>query len=121
MLEFNHPRLLAAVRRLVRAHAENAGLVAERTQDLAVSVNELVANSLEHGGGCGRLLIWTEHDAVVCQVEDPGQAPLASVEPSWWADGDDGGRGLLLVHELCDQVNVDRRAAGTLVRVRINR
>jgi anti-sigma regulatory factor (Ser/Thr protein kinase) len=113
--------MLTRIRRLVRAHGGDAGLPPDRVDDLTVAVNELAANCLEHAYGAGRLLLWTEPDAVVCQVEDGGWLadPLAGRTP---ADPESpGGRGLLLVNQLCDLVRVHRRPGGTSVRAQINR
>ncbi len=108
---------LAVVRSLVASHALRAGLTVARSSDLVLAANELATNSLTYGGGGGRLRIWRQADAVVCDVGDDGHIdhPLVGrLQP-----GPDrvGGRGLWLVNQLCDLVQIRSSAAGTVVRV----
>jgi anti-sigma regulatory factor (Ser/Thr protein kinase) len=119
VVSFADPRVLGQLRQVVRDHGRAAGLTEDRADDLVVSANELAANCIEHAGGAGVLRLWTEPGAVVCQVEDGGLlddllAGRIPAEPEA-----DGGRGLLLVNQLCDLVRVHRRADGTSVRMQI--
>ncbi|HET6704099.1 sensor histidine kinase, partial [Amycolatopsis sp.] len=50
---------LAQARSLVRTHTQRAGLSEDRAADVELVVTELVTNSIDHGGGAGRLRIWT--------------------------------------------------------------
>jgi anti-sigma regulatory factor (Ser/Thr protein kinase) len=106
-----------AARRFAVEQAGRDGLDAQRTQDLALAVNELAANAVRHGGGCGRLSIWVEGDRLVCQVQDSGflANPLAGRIPP--APGASGGRGLMMVNRLCDLVRVHTTATGTTTRI----
>jgi anti-sigma regulatory factor (Ser/Thr protein kinase) len=111
-------RGLGAVRSLVSARAERAGLPEEASNDLVLAVNELVTNSVQYGGGGGTLRIWTEPDAIVCDVRDRGYIdnPLAGrIAPPL---DQHGGRGLWLVNHLCDLVQIRSTPNGTIVRVR---
>src|SRR5204862_284663 len=70
-----------------------------------------------HGGGTGRLRVWREPDAVVCEVRDAGRidAPLVGrVVPS---PRPDGGPGLWLANQPCDLVQLRAFDAGATVRV----
>jgi anti-sigma regulatory factor (Ser/Thr protein kinase) len=110
-----------APRRAVERHAARAGLSAARRDDLVLAVHELVTNSVRHGGGYGRLRLWSEGDAVVCEVRDRGGIadPLAGrVRP---AARQRGGYGLWLAHQVCDLVQVRTLSAGCVVRVRMSR
>jgi anti-sigma regulatory factor (Ser/Thr protein kinase) len=109
---------LAAVRRFVGAHASRAGLTPAHVADLTLAVNELAANAVEHGGGTGEVALWTEEDQLVCQLSDCGylSEPLAGRIPVP-ADAPTGGRGLLLVNQLCDLVRVHTTPAGTTIRI----
>ena len=109
---------LPAARGFVRAHALRAGVAAARVADLALAVGELAANTVRHGGGAGELTVWTGQGNLVCQVVDGGHIddPLAGRRPVP-ADGLDGGRGLLLVNQLCDLVRTHTTPRGTTVRV----
>ena len=82
------------------------GWLEEAREDLVLAVNELVTNSVQYGGGGGTLRIWTEPDALVCDVRDRGYIddPLAGrIAPPLEQHG---GRGLWLVNHLCDLVQI---------------
>src|SRR5580698_8204187 len=64
---------LREVRRVVAAEAAHAGLSPARSADLVLAVNEIATNSLLHGGGCGTLWVWSEPEAVLCEVHDAGR------------------------------------------------
>jgi anti-sigma regulatory factor (Ser/Thr protein kinase) len=109
---------LSAVRHLVSERARAAGLSPGRAGDLLIAVGELTANTLAHAAGPGTLTTWTTSAEIVCQVSDTGYItdPLAGrlrPEPA----AEQGGRGLWLVHQLCDLVQVRTGPAGTTVRV----
>ncbi|MFI7606497.1 anti-sigma factor RsbA family regulatory protein [Micromonospora sp. NPDC049366] len=112
---------LSAVRRFVTGHATEAGLPADRVADLQIAVTELAANSVTHAGGGGTLHVWRTSDELVCEVRDDGWLtdPLAGrLTPP--RDGE-GGRGLVIVHALCDLVLLRSTAAGTTVRLHMSR
>jgi anti-sigma regulatory factor (Ser/Thr protein kinase) len=112
---------LAAVRRLVTEHATHAGLTPERVAHLTLAVTELAENAIEHGGGAGELAVWFEDDHLVCQLTDSGHLsdPLAGRIPV--PVDAFGGRGLLLVNQLCDLVRVHTTPTGTSTRVHLHR
>lgn len=113
-------RELAEARELVAREADRAQLVGSRGIDLVVAVNELVANSVLHGGGGGKLQVWRESDALVAEVRDEGRIddPLAGrVQP---AAAQEGGRGLWMVNQLCDLVQIRSGPEGTGVRLRMS-
>lgn len=115
-LEFTRRNLSAArVFAAARSHAE--GMDRHRVLDLVVAVSELAANSIVHGGGHGEVLAWRHDGTFICEVRDRGRIadPLAGrVVP-----GDDigNGRGLWLVNQLCDLVQIRSGADGTTVRL----
>jgi anti-sigma regulatory factor (Ser/Thr protein kinase) len=113
---------LGAVRRFVAGHAARAGIDPARAEDLTLAVNELATNTVRYGGGSGRLAIWTDADRLVCQLTDRGHLsdPLAGRIPVA-PDAPTGGRGLLLVHRLCDFVRVHTTPAGTTIRAHLHR
>ena len=106
---------LAPLRRFVARHA--AGLGASRRADLVLAVHEVVSNSLRHGGGAGRLLVWRDPDALVCEVRDRGRIddPLVGRERPAFVRS--GGRGLWLANQLCDLVQVRSFPEGSVVRL----
>jgi anti-sigma regulatory factor (Ser/Thr protein kinase) len=105
------------VRRVVASAAAACGLAMERSSDLQLAVHELAVNSVRHGGGTGRLRIWRESGALVCEVNDSGhvQDPLTG-RRSAAADGATG-RGLWMVNRLCDLVQLRSTPSGTAVRL----
>jgi len=109
---------LARVRSVVSADARAAGLSASRAGDLVLAVGELIANTRAHTSGPGSLAQWATPDQVICEVRDGGQItdPLAGqLRPAPAQPG--GGRGLWVVHQLCDLVQVRSGPAGTAIRV----
>ena len=115
------PAQLAETRALVRLYAEGCALAPERVQDLVVAANEIVTNSIRHGGGSARVALWEQEDAVVCQVADAGRItdPLAGrLAPPASAGS---GRGLWRANQLCDLVQIRSSAAGTVVRLFVER
>jgi anti-sigma regulatory factor (Ser/Thr protein kinase) len=106
-----------AVRRTVRHWAASLGLVADRVESLELAASELATNSVRHGGGAGSVAMWTDDGAAVLEFTDTGtiDEPLAGrLLP---ATQDRGGRGLYLVNQLCDLVQLRSSPAGTTVRV----
>jgi anti-sigma regulatory factor (Ser/Thr protein kinase) len=113
---------LAEVRKFTAARALRAGLPPGRANDLVIAVAELAANTVVHTSGPGTLTIWVTDDAIICQVQDQGQItdPQAGmVRPAPDARG--GGRGLWVVYQVCDQVEITTGQAGTTVRVHMLR
>jgi anti-sigma regulatory factor (Ser/Thr protein kinase) len=113
---FAGARSLAWARRQVLVRARLAGLPPERCYDLVMAVNELVTNAISHGGGNGLLSIWQEDGHLVCDIHDLGRRVDGSgrlVPSLTWRYG----RGLWLVHSLCDLVQLRSSHAGTTARV----
>jgi anti-sigma regulatory factor (Ser/Thr protein kinase) len=96
---------------------ERAGLDAERIDDLVYAVNEIVTNSICHGEGRARVLVWFDSDGVWCEVHDRGRIHDPLVGRIAPRAGQLSGRGLWLVNQLCDLVQVRSSAAGTFVRM----
>ena len=108
---------LADVRAFATAEAARRGLAGDRLLDLELTVNELAANSIVHGGGHGTLRVWSRSGHVICEIGDSGRLrdPLAGRHPV----GPEvyGGRGLLLVNQISDLVRMSRTADGTRIQV----
>jgi anti-sigma regulatory factor (Ser/Thr protein kinase) len=108
---------LAAVRALVRRRAASAALPTARAEDLALAVNELAANSVDHGGGGGVLRMWLEPGAFLCEIEDSGRIDDVLVGRTSPTLGQTRGRGVWMVNQLCDLVQIRSADSGTVVRV----
>jgi anti-sigma regulatory factor (Ser/Thr protein kinase) len=108
---------LAGLRTEVFAAAGVAGIAPERSAELVLAVTEAATNSVRHGGGSGVLRVWQSDDALVCEVTDAGRVedPMAGRRAP--APEAEGGRGLWLVHQLGDLVQLRSGEQGTAVRV----
>lgn len=110
---------LDGLRGFVYSEAAAARLPGARTDDLVLAVNEVATNSLRHGGGRGTLRMWADADALVCEIRDGGhvaQPLVGRVRPTAERMG---GRGLWLVNQLCDLVQIRSSEEGTAVRLHI--
>jgi anti-sigma regulatory factor (Ser/Thr protein kinase) len=113
---------LSRVREFTGAWAHRAGLPPRQVNDLVIAVSELAANTLTHTNGPGTLTLWATDEEVICQVQDQGQItdPLVgSIRPAPDAPG--GGRGLWVVNQICDRVEIQTGPAGTTVRLHMRR
>ncbi|RST04279.1 sensor histidine kinase [Streptomyces sp. WAC07149] len=111
---------LARVREFAGAWAGASSLAAGRRGDLLLAVAEAAANSLAHGGGRGTLRLWRAPGGggVVAEIRDGGRLadPLAGRRRPPLASTD-GGRGLWMIHQLCDLVEVRSTSSGLTVRL----
>jgi anti-sigma regulatory factor (Ser/Thr protein kinase) len=111
------PDSLRGLRDLVVYAARVSGVSADRCSDLGLAVHELGVNSILHGGGSGLLRLWREPGDLVCEVSDSGLVgdPLTGRIPP--GDEEAEGRGLWMVNQLCDLVQLRSGTSGTAVRV----
>jgi len=112
---------LDELRRFVGQRAAEGGMNVERRSDLVLAVNELATNSITHGGGGGIVHIWEEGEMVVAEVRDHGHFndPLAGSQQP--ALDQDLGRGLWLVNQLCDLIQMRSSDTGSVVRIHMRR
>ncbi len=110
---------LRRVRRLVRRRAMAVGLAPAKRRDFVLAVDELATNSILHAGGHGELRIWTSESRLVCEIKDHGHIPdplAGRIRPP----ADNGrGRGLWLVNQLADLVQLRTQPGGTTIRIHI--
>jgi anti-sigma regulatory factor (Ser/Thr protein kinase) len=112
---------LGDFRAFVRGFADACHVPAERTADLVLAANEVVTNSLRHGGGTCQATLWQEDSAMVCDVRDDGHITdpvVGRLPPSPDAVS---GRGLWLANHLCDVVQIRSSPSGTTVRLIVER
>jgi anti-sigma regulatory factor (Ser/Thr protein kinase) len=112
---------LGGVRSLVVGEARRAGLGERRAADAMAAVNEVASNSMRHGGGSGVLRIWTTADSVICEVTDRGYIDEPLVGRMRPGVDRPGGRGLWMVNQLCDLVQVRSHPTGTTIRMHVRR
>ncbi|MEV0596509.1 ATP-binding protein [Nonomuraea cavernae] len=108
---------VTVLRRAVSACAAGEGLRGKRLEDFVLAVNEIITNALLHGGGSGRVRLWTRRGRLWCEVTDHGPG----LPPGWIGSArtpsshDTGGRGLWLTRMLCDHVTIMSSPGGTSV------
>lgn len=111
---------LGSVRDAARDWAEAAGLSPRRRTDWLLAVNEATGNSVRHGGGQGTLRLWRWADTLIAETQDRGRLtdPLVGrrrpdpLSPA-------GGRGVWMMHQLCDLVEIRALPAGLTVRLHV--
>jgi anti-sigma regulatory factor (Ser/Thr protein kinase) len=111
---------LASMRRFVRAHAEEATLDGDRITDLLIAATEAAANTLLHGGEPGVLRIWRRADDLICEIADAGHLDDPLVGRRTPDARAEGGRGLWLINQLCDLVQIRADVDGLTVRLHMH-
>ena len=112
---------LAGVRDFAASRARRAELPPRRAGDLVIAVGELAANTFAHTGGPGTLTLWVTGSELICQVDDSGHLtdPLAGrLKPDPVAAR--GGRGLWVVQQVCDLVEIRTSPDGTAIRLHMH-
>jgi anti-sigma regulatory factor (Ser/Thr protein kinase) len=112
----DHP----ALRSRFRDAAVTARLGPQTVDDAVVAINEAMANTVRHAGGRGRLAIWTDRSALVCEIRDDGRIQDPLVGRRRPVIGQAGGRGLWLMTQLCDLVQLRHTDEGLTVRLRLS-
>jgi anti-sigma regulatory factor (Ser/Thr protein kinase) len=107
---------MPALRQLVRMSARQAGLRDSRNCDLVVAVNEIATNSIVRGCGGGTLAIWCTADTIICEVRGRGMISDPMVGRRRPTAHGENGRGLWLVNQLCDLVQIRSAEDGNVVR-----
>jgi anti-sigma regulatory factor (Ser/Thr protein kinase) len=112
---------LADVRDFAASRAQRAGLPPRRIDDLVIAVDELAANTLTHTSGPGTVTLWATESEIICQVNDSGHIPdllAGRLKRDPVATG--GGRGLWVVQQVCDLVQIRTSPAGTAIRLHMH-
>ena len=108
---------LGVLRRFLAQWADAQTLAVAATEELVLAVNELATNSVRYGGGSGLLALWRERDTLLCEVRDAGHLEDPLVGRQRPRPDQHSGRGIWLVHQLCDHVQIRSSPRGTTVRV----
>jgi anti-sigma regulatory factor (Ser/Thr protein kinase) len=116
-LTFDDCEQLSDVRAFIAARAIETGLTRQRTSDLLLAANEVATNSLVHGAGAGTVALWKSEGSVICELRDAGRIedPLAGRRLPGPAAR--SSRGLWLVNQVCDLVQIRSTPEGNLVRL----
>lgn len=114
-------RSLAAVRAAALLHGRQYGLSDGPLHDLVLIANELATNVVRHGGGVGRMWFWRRNGCAYCQVSDggPGMQDPASAGEKPTDSNALTGRGLWLIRQMSDHVDIDTSNDGTTVTVTV--
>ena len=111
---------VTGVRENAAGKARRFGLDADAVERFTLAVHEVMVNSIDHGGGGGMVRLWTEDGDVVCELRDEGVItdPLVGRRRPTLAQP--RGRGMWMVNQLCDLVQLRSSASfGTVVRLRV--
>ncbi len=122
MRVFSSPADLPRIQQFVEDRALRAGLGAPRVSDLCRAVHEVATNTLVHTSAQGVLSLWQDPDTdnLSCEIVDSGQLTdwlVGRIPP---AQSEPHGRGLILVNELCDLVEMPIGQIGTGTTVRLH-
>jgi anti-sigma regulatory factor (Ser/Thr protein kinase) len=118
--EFRTDMDLTRMRSLVQQFGWAANLPEDRVDDLVLAVSEVASNSVQHGGGAGSLTMWCDDRlAVIAEIRDRGHItdPLVGRYPP--GPGREV-KGLWLLNQLCDLVQIRSGADGTCTRLTIS-
>ena len=97
---------LSVLRRELASHAARSRLSPARIDDLVLAVTEAATNTLVHADEAGVVRLWGDEGHLVAEVAARGEIrdPLAGRHAP---HGDElGGRGLWLVNQVCDLVEI---------------
>ena len=108
---------LGHLRRIVHRLVVEAGLAPDAGEDLVLAAHELATNSIQHGGGWGRLVTWREADALVVEIRDTGRIGDPMVGRYLTGGMAENGRGVWMANQLCDLVQVRSSPDETAVRL----
>ena len=118
----NNPPDLVRARRFLTDRALMSGVHPERTLDLSVAANEVLTNAQMHGKGTISLSAWVDGDRFVCQIEDRGGG-IADAATGYRPPepGRGTGRGLWIVRQLVDLLQIAPGGHGMAVRLHVAR
>ncbi len=116
------PRFAGDLRDLRDALARDpvaASLDAMRRGDLVFATNEAVTNVVKHGDGHARLRLWVDGADVVSEVTCVSRVEDVMAGRRRPAGDPAAARGLWLINQICDLVELRSGAAGTTLRMHI--
>jgi anti-sigma regulatory factor (Ser/Thr protein kinase) len=111
---------LVAMRRFVAGQVAIAELDEARRFDLLVAANEAVVNALVHGGGQGVVSVWTDGASVVCEITGGGHITDPLIGRRRPQPETPHGRGLWIMNQLCDLVELRPGAGATTLRLHMS-
>ena len=110
-----------ALRRFVLDRANRFGLGGERARDLMLAVSEATSNTVAHTEHGGTLLMWSDAEAVICEVSDRGHIVVAHLVGRRTPPTDSPrGRGIWIMNQVCDLVQLHSDETGTVIRMHVS-
>jgi anti-sigma regulatory factor (Ser/Thr protein kinase) len=108
---------LRMVREQILAAGLKSGMHDHDLSMLQLAVNEATTNAVEHGGGSGVLHMWIDGEHLICDVLSPRPLQHLLAGRTMVEQASLGGRGLLLINQLCDLVRLHVGPDGTAIRM----
>ena len=116
---------LRPVRAFVRELAENIGFCHEKASDIELAVDEIFTNAIEHGsddaGSSVMIQCLLTDEMMKIIISDAGRREDSNTNWSYaWANairkktesGTERGHGLLLAHNLADEMSMESNSTG---------
>lgn len=110
-------RNLQRMRRQIEASRALSGLPRARRSDFVLAVNEVATNALRYDEPPRALRLWRRRGAVVCEVVGRGRIDDPMVGRRRPDPAAVRGRGLWMVNQLCDLVELRSSASRTTLRI----
>jgi anti-sigma regulatory factor (Ser/Thr protein kinase) len=110
---------LLELRRAIAADPALAALSPARRSDLVFAVNEAASNAVKHGDETCMTRIWHDGDEVVTEVSSPSAIDDTMAGRRRPAADALQGRGLWLINQVCDLVELRSGTSGTTLRMHI--
>jgi anti-sigma regulatory factor (Ser/Thr protein kinase) len=104
---------ISGARRLLTQTLTARGTDQDRAMELAVGLNEVVTNAIEHGGETAHVRCWHRSSQLYCEIVDDGPGvddPLIGFRPP--PPEQPGGRGLWLARQTFDDVHLEQDPDG---------
>lgn len=113
--------MLSDAREWAAGAAADFGMAADETFEVKLATSEAVTNAIVHGSRSQRdsISLWAREEggALVFEVRDSGvDEPERQSMSSPAGELAEGGRGLELVEMVMDEVELTRRAGGSVLR-----
>ncbi|WP_420078761.1 ATP-binding protein [Streptomyces sp. JL4002] len=108
---------LARTRIQVELHTSRTAPLSEaRRAQFVLAVYEVMCNAVRRGGGRGTIRLFRSADSLCCQIDDKGSGLDENLIPRALPSVDaPGSRGLWLVRELTDRMDIARSAGGASI------
>ena len=110
---------LGALRQAIASDPIVSSLSRERLYDLVFAVNEAATNALAHADGTCTARLWHDGTSVVSEISTDSVIDDVAVGSRRPAPEATSGRGLWLINQVCDLVELRSGEAGTTLRLHV--